>query len=78
MPNDRTFPLEVMTAADSAGHTVMAITPEVPGDPVMTGGGDFTFTCGSCQRVLLKDIGQFSVQNMVFVCPDCGAYNFKI
>lgn len=43
--------------------------------PLVQGEGSVTFRCGSCKRVLLKEVGLEQFQNIVFKCPKCSSYN---
>lgn len=43
--------------------------------PFMQGGGNTDYICGECGWLLLSGIEEGKVKNMVFRCPNCGAYN---
>ena len=42
--------------------------------PFITGKGDTSYTCGQCNKVLVKDVTPGQMQNMVIRCPSCGGY----
>ena len=41
------------------------------------GVGDQTYQCGACETVLVKDSWAWTIRNIVFHCPGCGAYNVE-
>lgn len=64
----------------------MAVIPEpaegtravlVPGEGViaLTGSGKTDWVCGQCGTTLLAKIGPQQAQDIVVLCPSCGAYN---
>lgn len=53
-----------------------AVLTKKEGDNVIVrGNGDYTYTCGKCQKVLLENIVENQLQNMVLKCGSCGEYN---
>jgi hypothetical protein len=39
--------------------------------------GGQTFACGTCGNVLVKNSWTWSIRNIVFECPSCGAFNLQ-
>ena len=46
-----------------------------PGTVVMRGPGNVTMVCGQCNSPLLEGMKVTQVQNLVFRCKNCGAFN---
>jgi hypothetical protein len=38
-------------------------------------GGDTTYLCGGCGATLAADVSPGRTADLVFECPDCGAFN---
>ncbi len=43
--------------------------------PLLSGGGEQSFACGSCGAVLVEQSWRWQIQNMALACPSCGALN---
>lgn len=43
--------------------------------PFITANGDRNILCGSCGRILLKNILEGQISNIVIKCPECNEYN---
>lgn len=71
----------------NAPYRLMVITPQqaegasvlVPADgfmgPFLFGQGPIDLLCGSCSHVLCNGLHPGSIENLVFVCPNCTSYN---
>jgi len=45
---------------------------EMSGVPGISGKGGFSYTCPSCQSVLLENVSASHMARIVFRCPTCG------
>jgi hypothetical protein len=43
--------------------------------PLITGSGDISIFCGSCSRILCRNLTEGQVQNVVIRCNRCKSYN---
>jgi DNA-directed RNA polymerase subunit RPC12/RpoP len=66
------FNMKVIQEPKDATRTIL--NPKFAG-PVMSGGGNITYKCGSCESILLKDVKYKSAEDMVIKCAQCGSYN---
>jgi len=41
------------------------------------GVGDESYQCGACETILVKDSWAWTIRNLAFHCPSCGAYNVE-
>jgi hypothetical protein len=41
------------------------------------GVGDESYQCGACDTVLVKDSWAWTIRNLAFRCPSCGACNVE-
>lgn len=44
-------------------------------DPFFTGDGPLDLLCGECGQTLARGMEEGRISDVVFECPDCGAYN---
>jgi len=40
------------------------------------GEGNDNYLCGACGNIICKNVNRGQLINLVFVCPNCGSYNF--
>lgn len=43
--------------------------------PFIEGKSDDNYLCGVCNNLLCKNISRGQIINLVFKCPNCGAFN---
>lgn len=68
-----TIQLKVMPESEVKGRAVL--TKKEGDNVIVRGNGDYTYTCGKCQKILLENIVENQLQNMVLKCGSCGEYN---
>ena len=54
---------------------IFANTEAVGMDPQIVGIGPFSYLCGKCDLVLLKNVDEGQIQNIVFRCSRCQSFN---
>ncbi len=80
-PKTHRLKMAVISEADSASRAVLDGTDVPKGDPIMrdsTGTKSPILECGNCAYALLVGVPTSAVQDLVFKCPDCGAFNETI
>ena len=55
--------------------TTIFTAESVGTEPQMIGIGSFSYLCGKCELVLLKNVDEGQVQNVVFRCSRCQSFN---
>jgi predicted SprT family Zn-dependent metalloprotease len=68
-----TIQLKVIPESEVRGRAVL--TRSDGDNAIVSGKGDYTYTCGKCQKVLLENIVENQLQNMILKCGSCGEYN---
>lgn len=68
-----TIPMKIIPESEVHGRAVL--TKKEGDNVIVRGKGDYTYTCGKCQKVLLENIVENQLQNMVLKCGSCGEYN---
>lgn len=43
---------------------------------IIKGNGNDNYLCGTCGNVICQNVNRGQIINLVFVCPNCGSYNF--
>lgn len=61
--------------AEPAPNTRIVMVFNGTGVHVRDGGGDRTYACGKCDKTILQEVERMQVQNMVWKCNRCGAFN---
>jgi DNA-directed RNA polymerase subunit RPC12/RpoP len=64
--------MKVIPELKEGGRSVIQLTRDYP---LFIGEGDLNFICGTCSKILLKNLEDGQAGNMVFVCFICGAFN---
>jgi hypothetical protein len=68
-----TIPMKVIPESEVHGRAVLT---KKDGDTVIVrGNGEYSYTCGKCQKVLLENIIENQLQNIVLKCGSCESYN---
>jgi hypothetical protein len=68
-----TIKLKVIPEPNKKQRTILRIKE---GETVIArGDGQFTYTCGNCQTVLLEGMNQGQFENMVLKCNACQSFN---
>jgi cytidine deaminase len=68
-----TTQLKVIPESEVKGRAVL--TKKDGDNVIVRGNGEYSYTCGNCQQVLLENISDNQIQNMILKCGSCGAYN---
>jgi hypothetical protein len=68
-----TIKLKVITESAANGRTIFTI--KEGNTAIAKGSGQFSFTCGNCQTILLENMNQGQFQNIVFKCNACESFN---
>lgn len=50
------------------------VVPDFVG-PIISGGGDATYSCGKCRTVLLENVAWERVKDLAIRCGKCGKVN---
>lgn len=43
---------------------------------IIKGNGSDNYLCGACRNIICQNVNRRQIVNLVFVCPNCGSYNF--
>lgn len=73
MDGTETRRLNVIKKPAEGSRSVMVYEGE--GTVAMRGVGSVTYACGGCRAPILEGLDPGQVQNLVFRCNGCGAYN---
>ncbi len=44
-------------------------------NPFISGKGALNYSCGKCNHLILRSIRRIQIQDAVYKCPKCGAFN---
>ncbi len=69
----RKVSLAVIPEPEPNTRSVLIFSGE--GTVVMSGQGNVTLECGNCHAPLVQGIEMKQLENLVFKCNNCGAYN---
>jgi predicted RNA-binding Zn-ribbon protein involved in translation (DUF1610 family) len=72
-PKKRHLRLAVIDEPEPGTRAVINFVGE--GTVVMRGAGNVVMECGACGVPLIVGVKTAQIQNVVFKCPNCGAYN---
>lgn len=72
-PKKRRIRLAVIPEPEPNTRSVLIYTGE--GTVVMRGPGNVTMECGNCGAPIIVGVKTSQLQNLVFKCPNCGAFN---
>jgi hypothetical protein len=70
-----TFRLAVVPEPEPASETVLIKPDPADKEPFIVGPDDVNMACGCCEAILVKGLKLGRVRRIVFLCPNCGAYN---
>jgi len=52
-----------------------ALPQKIREEPYIIGNSDHDYTCGLCDRILLKSVTPEEVREITYQCSNCGSYN---
>ena len=67
--------LKLMVIPEPEPNTRSVLVYTGPGTVVMSGEGNVTMECGNCGAPLIVGVPVGNLQNLVFRCNKCGAFN---
>jgi predicted RNA-binding Zn-ribbon protein involved in translation (DUF1610 family) len=70
---NRNIRMRVIPEPEEGTRTVLKYVGE--GTVIMSGPGNVIMECGNCGVPLIEGLSVAQIQNLVFPCPSCGAFN---
>lgn len=67
------YSLEVIPEPEEGSETVFQTNQGE--DFIFIEGGDDSYLCGACNKILCENVNRGQMMNIVFKCPKCGNYN---
>jgi len=67
--------ITMKTIPESEVHGRAVLTRKDGDKVIARGSGEYSYSCGECQTILLENIIENELQNIVLKCGSCGEYN---
>lgn len=69
------FKMKVIPQSDIGERPILKTSLTNEDFVFVVGEGDTNYLCGSCGRVICKNVIRSQIKEIVFICPSCNSHN---